>query len=258
MKGIGIGILEEEGVFAHFVKNGCPQTKFAGIDNPITVDAMGITNSILKTVKSLNNTKLNEEEYVDHVLNRLVNVNFDGAAVMSGHLTGVQARLKEMKEGLIYTHCVAHALELAVLDAIKFDSTYLETFNDNLNGIFKFYYNSAVRRQELKQIGDMFAKEFKKFGLLKKIRWIASRERALKLIETNYEIGYDMEQKSYGTSETAKKALGYAQFMKNPKFLFYLHFLQDLVGTLKPISLKFQQEYFLCRQVPRVISEACS
>ena len=72
---------------------------------------MGITNSILKTVKSLNNTKLNEEEYVDHVLNRLVNVNFDGATVMSGHLTGVQARLKEMKEGLIYTHCVAHALE---------------------------------------------------------------------------------------------------------------------------------------------------
>ena len=254
-----IGILEEEGVFVRFVKNGRPQTKFAGIDNPITVDAMGITNSILKTVKSLNNTKLNEEEYVDHVLNRLVNVNFDGAAVMSGHLTGVQARLKEMKEGLIYTHCVAHALELAVLDAIKFDSTYLETFNDNLNGIFKFYYNSAVRRQELKQIGDMFAEEFKKFGLLKKIRWIASRERALKLIETNYEIiVYDMEQKSYGTSETAKKALGYAQFMKNPKFLFYLHFLQDLVGTLKPISLKFQQEDFLCCQVPRVISEACS
>ena len=133
-----IGILEEEGVFVRFVKNGRPQTKLAGIDNPITVDAMGITNSILKTVKSLNNTKLNEEEYVDHVLNRLVNVNFDGAAVMSGHLTGVQARLKEMKEGLIYTYCVAHALELAVLDAIKFDCTYLETFNDNLNGSLNF------------------------------------------------------------------------------------------------------------------------
>ena len=206
---------------------------------------------------------MKKNTFVDHVLNRLVNVNFDGVAVMSGHLTGVQARLKEMKEGLIYTHCVAHALELAVLDAIKFDSTYLETFNDNLNGIFKFYYNSAVRRQELKQIGDMFAEEFKKFGLLKKIRWIASRERALKLIETNYEIiVYDMEQKSYGTSETAKKALGYAQFMKNPKFLFYLYFLQDLVGTLKPISLKFQQEDFCC-QVPAVkfllsILEACS
>lgn len=251
--------MEEEGVFVRFVKNGRPQTKFAGIDNPVTVDALGITNSILKTVKSLNNTKLTDEEYVDHVLNRLVNVNFDGASVMSGHLTGVQARLKEMKEGLIYTHCVAHALELAVLDSIKFESSYLETFNDNLNGIFKYYYNSAVRRQELKQIGDMFAEEFKKFGLLKKIRWIASRDRALKLIETNYQIiVYDMEQKSYGSTETAKKARGYAQFMKNPKFLFYLHFLQDLVGTVRPISLKFQQEEFLCCEVPRVISEASS
>ena len=99
-----IGILEEEGVFVRFFKNGRPQTKFAGIDNPITVDAMGITNSILKIVKSLNNTKLNEEEYVDHVLNRLVNVNFDGAAVMSGHLTSEKNKMDREQRKSIKTY----------------------------------------------------------------------------------------------------------------------------------------------------------
>ena len=76
----------------------------------------------------------------------------------------------------------------------------------------------------------MFEEDFKKFGLLKNIRWIASRSRALNLVESNYLILIcDLEQKSCNQSETGKKAHGFVTFMKQPKFLFYLHFLQDLV-----------------------------
>ena len=39
---------------------------------------------------------------------------------------------------------------------------------------------------------------------------------------------YDLESKSYGTTETAKKAKGYAEFLKTPNFLFYLHFFHDI------------------------------
>lgn len=256
-----LGIVEEEGIFVRYVRNGYPVTKFAGIENPVSVDAEGLTNAILNCIKSLNNsnghTEQNLEEYLESVFQRLVNVNFDGASVMSGHVSGVQARLKKRRDGLVYTHCVAHLLELAVLDAIKFEDTYLEQFNDNLNGIFKFYYNSAVRRKELKLIADMFEDEVKKLGLLKNIRWIASRERALSLIESNYQILiYDLEQKSYGDSETGKKALGYLKFLKQPKFLFYLFYLQDLIAILRPVSLKFQQDWLLLCEVPRMITKA--
>ena len=56
---------------------------------------------------------------------KLVNANFD------------RARLKEKQKGLIYTHCVAHRLELAVLDSITFD-TYLSEFDEGINNIFHF------------------------------------------------------------------------------------------------------------------------
>ena len=46
------------------------------------------------------------------------------------------------------THFVAHRLELAELDAIKFDDDYLELFDSTINGIFKFYHYSTVRRKE--------------------------------------------------------------------------------------------------------------
>ena len=93
---------------------------------------------------------------------------------MSGHVSGVQTQLRKRRDGLLYTHCVAHLLELTVLDAIKFEDTYLEKFNDTLSGIFKYYYNSTVRCKKLKLIADMSEEEVKKFGLLKKILWVAS------------------------------------------------------------------------------------
>ena len=41
----------------------------------------------------------------------------------------------------------------------------------------------------------MFEEEVKKLGLLKKIRWVGSRARALNLIESNYQmLIYDLEQ----------------------------------------------------------------
>lgn len=66
------------------------------------------------------------------------------ASVMSGHVTGVQARLKTKALGLLHTHCVADLLELMVLDAIKFDHTsvrYIGKWN------IKILYIFAVRQE---------------------------------------------------------------------------------------------------------------
>ena len=71
----------------------------------------------------------------------------------------------------------------------------------------------------------LFDGQFTQFGLLKKVRWIASRSKALNLLETSYKVMVlNLENKSYGSSDPAKKALGYVEFLKKPNFLFYLHF----------------------------------
>ena len=69
-------------------------------------------------IESLNNSNSETEDYL-----KLVYVNFDGASVMSGHVSGVQQRMMENVPGLLYTHCVAHVLELAMLDSMKFEDT---------------------------------------------------------------------------------------------------------------------------------------
>lgn len=49
---------------------------------------------------------------------------FDGASVMSGRFNGVQAKVKEMYPHAIYTHCMAHRVNLVVLDMCKLVKVY--------------------------------------------------------------------------------------------------------------------------------------
>ena len=111
---------------------------------------------ILNCIKSFSQSDQDPEEYLEKVFKCLVNANFDSVPVMSGYVSGVQTWLKKRRDGLIYKHCVAHLLEFAVLDAIKFEDTYLEKFDNTLSGMFKYYYRSAVRQNKLskKTIGE--------------------------------------------------------------------------------------------------------
>ena len=175
---------------------------------------------------------------------------------MSGHINGVQAKFKLLQPGSIYTHCVAHKLELAVLDAINRGDNYLKEFDDLMNDLLKFYFYSPQCRKELKEIGELLQGDFKQMGLLKNIRWVASRSRALHILETNFKaMVFDLESKTYGNNETAKKATGYLNGIKKPDFVFYLHFLQDFVDSVKELSLIFQSDKLLICEVPRLIEE---
>ena len=251
------GILEEEIVYVRYLHNNKPTTQFAGIKYiPYKADAPGILKAIEDVLVSLKSVdKVSDDEYLEKVYKKLLNCNFDGATVMSGCKSGVQTRLRVRQPGMVYTHCTAHRLELAMLDSIKFDK-YLQIFDENINNIFKFYYVSPTRRKELSDLAVVLEGEFKQLGRLKNIRWIQSRARALTLLETDYQVlVYDLESKSYGTSETALKAKGYAEFLKTPNFLFYLHFFQDIVEKLRPLSLQFQSDDLLVSHVPSKIEE---
>ena len=246
-------------MYTRFVLSGVPVTKLVAMESPESVNAIGLLKAIQNALSSLKMAPMTDDNNVDFLeeLDRkVINVNFDGASVMSGHLNGVQAKFKVLQPGIVYTHCVAHKLELAVLDAIKRNDKYLSEFDDTINSILRFYFYSPVRRKELKEIAELLQGDFKQMGLLKNIRWVSSRSRALKILETNYQaMVFDLESKSYGTDETSKKARGYLEAIKKAQFLFYLHFLQDFVGNIKELSLIFQRDDLLLCEIPRLVEE---
>ena len=53
---------------------------------------------------------------------------YDGASVMSGHLSEVQSRVKEVAPHAHYVHCYAHTLNLVLVDSVKILSSATEFF----------------------------------------------------------------------------------------------------------------------------------
>ena len=49
----------------------------------------------------------------------IVSQGYDGASVMSGRCSGVQARIQQIVPQAVYIHCNAHCLNLALVDSVK-------------------------------------------------------------------------------------------------------------------------------------------
>lgn len=69
----------------------------------------------------------------------------DGPSVMIGEKSGVKALLQKDFPVITVIHCVAHKLELSVLDAAK-SMPYLQIFEETIKSIFNFFISlqSAV------------------------------------------------------------------------------------------------------------------
>ena len=72
------------------------------------LDAEGLTEYILTTLR---------EHQLDP--NCIISHGYDGALVMAGNFSGVQAWIKHVIPSTIYIHCHAHVLNLCLVDSTK-------------------------------------------------------------------------------------------------------------------------------------------
>ena len=72
--------------------------------------------------------------------------SYDGASNMSGKLTGLQTRVKEIAGATaLYVHCCAHILNLVLCDIATNTSNEAKLFFGTLQKIYKFMTESLPR-----------------------------------------------------------------------------------------------------------------
>ncbi len=148
-------IVEQEVVYVRYVHHGNPVTRLASIEALDHGNAEGVHAGVMAGLASVNlsaeNLKPTEATYPT-----LVSANFDGAAVMMGVKSGVATRIQESFPWIIPVHCVAHKLELGILDGVK-SVEYLAKFEAMVKKIYLFYHYSPKRRRELAEIAKVNA-----------------------------------------------------------------------------------------------------
>ena len=117
----------------------------------------------------------------------LVGKGFDGASTMSGHVSGVSARLQQLHPNAKYfTHCRNHALNLVVVASCH-SVPDVRNFIETLKELTLFFKYSAKRKHILNQHlksshDDFFAdcidsdlvpkREYRGFPVLSDTRWL--------------------------------------------------------------------------------------
>lgn len=221
------GVLEQEIVYVRYidVKEMIPVTTFVNIVELKSANSEGVLNAILSALADLQFDKDSLKHDTDGP--KLVCANFDGASVNFGSKSGVFQKIKEFVPEVIGIHCIAHKLELAVLDANK-KFSYMSTFEATVKGVSKFYFFSPKRRRELKEISELFNNDFAHLGHIKGVRWLSSKERALKALVKNLEAVVVHLEHSFergGRADDANKAKGYHTEVTSLRFLKVLYFL---------------------------------
>ena len=139
---------------------------------------------------------------------------------MPGCQGGVHTKMQEKLPTMSFTHCIAHKLELAVLDSIKSD-TNLEKFQSTLSDMFLCYYYSQKKHREIQEISSFLNETFLQFSSLKNVCWFASRDRTLSIIECNYSaLVIHQENIAESNDKNASTAKGHVKH-KVPFGLFF-------------------------------------
>ena len=135
-------IVEQEVVYMWYVDHGNPVTKLASIQALAHGNAERVHHGLMGGMATMELTADNLQ-HADSAFPTLVSVNFDGASVMMGCKCGVVTCIQQSFPRVIPIHCVAHKLELGILDGVK-TVKYLSEFKAIVKKIFLFYHYSPI------------------------------------------------------------------------------------------------------------------
>ena len=244
-------VLEQEVVMVRYAHDGSPITKLASLVEVSHGNADGIYSAICSGIETLMNKCKPDGLSV-------VCGNFDGASVMMGSRNGVKTKLLNDHPSALIIHCVAHRLELGILDAVK-TVPYLQDFENNMKEIIKLYHYSPKRRRELKEVASNLNEHFRTFADINQVRWVVSKERALKTIQLNLSsLNAHLEHMSVRTENSQDeraRARGLLDITSNRRFLLWIHIMLDFLSVVTSVSKKFQKGNLLITEVPVIIND---
>ncbi|CAF3267756.1 unnamed protein product [Rotaria sp. Silwood2] len=174
---------------------------------------------------------------------------FDGASTMSGHLSGISTRIKNLNSKAYYIHCNANSLDLALQDLTR-ESPPMASTLDITNEIVNFMKKSSKRLHLLDKLtGPNYCPNLKS---LCPTRWTV-RESSMDSLVVNYDlVKISLDEISAEDGPPSAKANGYLEQMQ--KFSTYF----GLKLILNALDLRFQQSVFplLCKVEKFIIAAA--
>lgn len=193
------------------------------------------------TGEHLASTILSELSKVGLNLDHLRGQGYDGASNMSGKISGVQARIKELYPLAMYTHCSSHVLNLAISTAstLRVIENTLSTISDACT----FLSRSAHRVQALQQSIDTEVPTAKRQRLkpLCPTRWVERHDSIIIFLELFPAIVKTLEELQENP-QVSSKATTILNSIEKCSFVIASLVIEKFSGLFLPLSKMLQKK----------------
>ena len=211
-------------IIVRYVLDNEPVERFLTFRN-VSQDASaeGLTAVVLDELKVI----LQPKEGGPPNYEKLVAQTYDGAAVMSGKLSGVQKRIRGTCRNALFVHCYAHKLNLVLRNAVV-TLTECKIFFSTLDGINSFFRTSPKRLAAFQSTSGKPVT----FTTPSDTRW-TYRARVLSNVLRDYKLLVTFfrqvkDDRAQWDGATFSSANGYFHLLMDLEFTFQLVVLQQI------------------------------
>ncbi|XP_063614025.1 zinc finger MYM-type protein 1-like [Penaeus indicus] len=166
------GRSEQLAICVRYVSEGEVKERFLALSELMSFDAQSIAD------------KLQEQLQINGLAHvKCVAQTYDGAAVMSGPIGGVQARFRRLHPEAIYIHCYAHELNLVLCHTCKAVTEAVELFA-LLESVYSFFTTSLVNHHDFKDAQSRLGLAAVELVQLSNTRWACRLQSISAVLQT--------------------------------------------------------------------------
>ena len=183
--------------------------------------------------------QLNKVFVTDEQKQKLIAQTYDGASVMSGKISGVQALVKAEYPNAHFVHCHAHQFNLIMQQACC-RVICVKVFFMNLRAFSTFFSRSPKRFEVFEAIFRAKGVGSARIPRAAPTRWVYHAKTVNSVYVYREELLECFEQieATFKDSETLSEAAGLARWLEDQEFMFFLAFFHELMPH---VSLLFNR-----------------
>ena len=220
--------------------DGNIKERFWGLFNPASHRAESIASVISDQLKSI----------LPNCPEKLIAQSYDGAAVMSGHVSGVNVFIKDVYPNAHYVHCYAHQINLIMTQSVSQIPEVGEFFR-NMSLIPTFFSQSPQRCSVLDEIIG------KRLPKTVKTRWNFNI-RTVNMVFEHRELLLECFEKILNESKqpgTRDQAGGLQRLLTDPTFVFWLTVFRHIMPHVDCFYNKIQSRNADVILIKQAVSE---
>ncbi|CAF4105091.1 unnamed protein product [Rotaria sordida] len=165
---------------------------------------------------------------------------FDGAAVFSGSHNGVAAKIRLSYHcSLLFIHCRAHILQLAIISASN-ELPHISESLFTLKSLFYFINKSLLRLSRFENIQQIVQNRQLKLVQPGDTRWLSNSLSIQSVLMSYKPLLLTLEHISNERDEDSPEALGLLHILSNPSTMFIIHALEPILKALAIFSKQLQ------------------